>query len=74
MDVDKPNSRVKVHIDKKATSNPDIMPIGTWALEIMSVDKDTKHWSIYQNLKQFDLKKSYIVLSGDTYINQNIKR
>lgn len=74
MEPDKANSRVKIHISRSVTSNPDIMPVGTWKLEIMSVEKDTNNWSIYQNLKQFDLKRSYIILSGDTYINENIKR
>ena len=74
MEVDVPNSRVKIHISNAATSNPDIMPVGTWKLEIMKVEKGTEYWSIYQNLKQFDLKTSYIILSGDTYINEKIKR
>ena len=68
------NDSVKIHISRSVTSNPDIMPIGVWKLEIMSVDNETKNWSIYQNLKQFELKRSYIILSGDDYINKNIKR
>lgn len=74
MEPDVANSSVKIHISKSVTSNPDIMPVGTWKLEILSVDKDSNDWSIYQNLKQFDLKRSYIILSGDDYINKNIKR
>ena len=74
MEADSANSRVKIHISKGVTSNPDIMPVGIWKLEILSVDNNTKNWSIYQNLKQFELKRSYIILSGDEYINKNIKR
>lgn len=74
MEPDVANDSVKIHISRSVTSNPDIMPVGTWKLEIMSVDKDSDNWAIYQNLKQFDLKRSYIILSGDEYINKNIKR
>ena len=74
MTPDVETSSVEIHISKNVTSNPDIMPVGTWKLEILSVDKDSHHWSIYQNLKQFELKTSYIIRSGDKYISKNIKR
>ena len=49
------------------------MPVGVWTLEIMTVYNETEYRAIYQNLKQFEIKKSYIVFSGDVFINQNIK-
>lgn len=73
MEPDAANSRVKIHIANAVTANPDIMPVGIWALEIMTVYNETEYRAIYQNLKQFEIKKSYIVFSGDVFINQNIK-
>lgn len=73
MEPDVSNSRVKIHIGNAVTGNPNIMPTGIWALEIMTVYNTTEYRAIYQNLKQFEIKKSYIVFSGDVFINQNIK-
>lgn len=73
MEPDVENSRVKIHIANAVTANPDIMPVGVWTLEIMTVYNETEYRAIYQNLKQFEIKKSYIVFSGDVFINQNIK-
>jgi hypothetical protein len=73
MEPDYENSRVKIHIDHAVTANPDIMPVGIWKLEILTVYNETEYHAIYQNLKQFELKKSYIVFSGDVFINQSIK-
>lgn len=73
MEPDVENSRVKIHIANAVSANPDIMPVGIWTLEIMTVYNETEYRAIYQNLKQFEIKKSYIVFSGDVFINQNIK-
>ena len=73
MEPDVENSRVKIHIANAVSANPDIMPVGVWTLEIMTVYNETEYRAIYQNLKQFEIKKSYIVFSGDVFINQNIK-
>lgn len=73
MEPDVENSRVKIHIANAVSANQDIMPVGVWTLEIMTVYNETEYRAIYQNLKQFEIKKSYIVFSGDVFINQNIK-
>lgn len=73
MTVDKDNSQISIHIANSVTANPDIMPVGTWTLEILSVYNETEYRAIYQNRRQFELKKSFIVFSGDVFINQSIK-
>jgi len=73
MTLDVPSSTVKIHISSSVTANPAIMPVGIWKLEIMTVYQETEYRAIYQNLKQFEIKKSYIVFSGDVFINQSIK-
>ena len=73
MEADAENSSVRIHISNSATANPDVMPVGIWSLEIMSVNGETNYRSIYQNTKQFAIKKSYIAFSEDIYINKSIK-
>lgn len=72
MDYDAEKSEVSIHISHEITANAHYMPVGTYGLEIMKVTKDTEYRKIYQNKKQFDLKKSYIVNSGSKIINFNI--
>lgn len=73
MVVDKENTCAKIHIANEATANPNIMPIGTWSLEIMCISGESGYRSIYQNTKQFEIKKSHIAFSDGIYINKSIK-
>lgn len=73
MTVDAANATVTIHISNAVTGAPQLMPVGIWTLELMTVYNETEYRSIYQNLKQFELKKSYIVFSRDIYITRNVR-
>lgn len=72
MSLDKANCAVTINISHSVTASPYYMPIGTYGLEILSITEETELRKIYQNKKQFDLKKSYIVTSGSKIIIEDI--
>ena len=72
MTLDKQKCEATIHISHRVTASAYYMPIGTYGLEILSIEGGTEYRKIYQNKKQFDLKKSYIVLSGSQIINEDI--
>lgn len=61
-----------IHISHEVTQTAEVMPVGTYVLEILSVANDNGYRRLYQNKKQFELKKSYIVLTGNDIFNAQI--
>lgn len=72
MSFNKETCEATIHIAHSITASAYYMPIGTYGLEILSIMEDNEYRKIYQNKKQFDLKKSYIVLSGSQIIIEDI--